>query len=144
MPETRTFSLVKPSAQTPFHIDFAWWKKNDNNWRVFLHDYLCPEHLAMFSAQDDELLLDYVDPVTAEVNQIDGLQEKLMNHCSKVDGFVSTNHSLVDNVFRVFLSNGNSPLSPLKLAELTGKSSDTILRLLSGNRVFMGIRPCHL
>lgn len=144
MPETRTFSLVKPSAQTPFHIDFAWWKEHDNNWRVFLHDYLCQEHTSMFSAQDDAQLIDYVDPVTAEIHQIDGLQEKLMNHCSKSDDFVSTNHSLVDNVFRIFLSNGNTPLTSIELADLTGKSSDTILRLLSGNRVFMGIRPCQL
>jgi hypothetical protein len=67
-----------------------------------------------------------------------------MTHCSKQEGFVSTTHSLVDNVFRIFLSNGNSPLTPDELAELTGKSGDMILRLLSGTRVFMGIRPCHM
>jgi hypothetical protein len=144
MPETRAFSLVKPTTHTPFHIDFAWWKEYDNNWRVFLHDFLCPEHQAMFSTQDGDLLIDHVDPVTAEIHQVDGLQQKLMTHCSKQEGFVSTTHSLVDNVFRIFLSNGNNPLTPEELAELTGKSGDTILRLLSGTRVFMGIRPCHM
>lgn len=144
MPETKVFSLVKPTIHTPFHIDFAWWKEYDNNWRVFLHDYLCPEHQAVFSNQEGELLIDHIDPITAEIHQVDGLQEKLMTHCSKQDGFVSTTHSLVDNVFRIFLSNGNTPLSPEELAELTGKSGDMILRLLSGSRVFMGIRPCHL
>jgi hypothetical protein len=29
-------SLIKPNLNTPFHIDFSWWKENDNNWRIFL------------------------------------------------------------------------------------------------------------
>ena len=144
MPETRAFSLVKPTIHTPFHIDFAWWKEHDNNWRVFLHDFLCPEHQAIFSTQEGDLLIDHIDPVTGEIHQVDGLQQKLMTHCSKQEGFVSTTHSLVDNVFRIFLSNGNNPTTPEELAELTGKSGEMILRLLSGTRVFMGIRPCHL
>lgn len=143
MPETHAYSLVKPTTNTPFHIDFAWWKEHDNNWHVFLHDFLCLEHQAVFSSQEGDLLIDFIDPVTAEIHQVDGLQQKLVTHCSKQEGFVSSNHSLVDNVFRIFLSNGNTPLTPDELSELAGKSGDTILRLLSGARIFMGIRPCH-
>jgi len=139
--ETRHASLVKPSINTPFHIDFAWWKENDNNWRVFLLDYLCPDHQALFSNESDETMIDFIDPITAEVHVIDGVQEKLMVHCSKQDGFVEENHSVVDNVFRIFLSNGNTPLTPEQIGEMTGKSGDTVLRLLSGSRVFMGVRP---
>ena len=36
----KKFSLVKPSIETPFHIDFEWWKETDSNWRVFLFDFL--------------------------------------------------------------------------------------------------------
>jgi hypothetical protein len=143
MPETHAYSLVKPTTNTPFHIDFAWWKEHDNNWHVFLHDFLCLEHQAVFSNQESDLLIDFIDPVTAEIHQVDGLQQKLVTHCSKQEGFVSSSHSLVDNVFRIFLSNGNTPLTPNELAELAGKSGETILRLLSGARIFMGIRPCH-
>jgi hypothetical protein len=67
-----------------------------------------------------------------------------MIHCSKQDGFVEENHSAVDNLFRLFLSNGNSPLTAEELGNLTGKPGETILRLLSGPRVFMGIRPFNL
>jgi len=144
MPDQTSYSVVRPSVSTPFHIDFDWWKNHDNNWRVFLHDYLCPEHQALFSMQDENALIDFVDPVTAEVHQVDGLQQNLMEHCSKQDGFLEATHSLVDNVFRIFLSNGNLPLSPNELADQIGKSGDTILKLLSGPRVFMGIRPYHL
>jgi hypothetical protein len=142
--ESKPFSLVKPIVTTPFHIDFAWWKEHEGNWRVFLMDYLCEEHQAMFANQEDGALLDHVDPTTGEVHQVDGVQQKLMLHCSKQDGFVEENHSAVDNVFRIFLSNGNSPLTPEQLGHLTGKPADTILRLLSGQRVFMGIRPTQL
>ena len=139
--EIRHASLVKPSTSTPFHIDFAWWKENDNNWRVFLMDYLCAEHQALFADETDGKMIDYIDPVTAEVHEIDGVQEKLMKHCSKQEGFVEENHSVVDNVFRIFLSNGNTPLTPDQIGDFTGKSGETILKLLSGSRVFMGVRP---
>ncbi len=138
------FSFVKPTIHTPFHIDYAWWKEHDNNWRVFLFDYLCPEHQALYSSSNEDEMIDHIDPETAEVHPIDGLQQKLMIHCSKQEGFVDENHSAVDNVFRIFLSNGNSPLSPEELGNLTGKPAETVLRLLSGARVFMGIRPYNL
>lgn len=144
MTDIKLHSLVRPTTATPFHIDFAWWKENDNNWRIFLHDYLCPEHQQVFSMKDDTTLIDFVDPLTAEVHLVDGLQQKLISHCSRQEGFVESTHSVVDNVFRIFLANGNSPLTPAELAGLTGKTADTILRLLSGSRVFMGIRPCHM
>lgn len=144
MPEQTFHSIVRPISSTPFHIDFAWWKEHDNNWRVFLHDYLCKEHQSLFSMQEESALIDFIDPVTAEIHLVDGLQQNLMEHCSKQEGFLEATHSVVDNVFRIFLSNGNLPLSPNKLALLTGKNGETILKLLSGARVFMGIRPFHL
>ena len=36
MAEVKRFSLVKPTVDTPFHIDFAWWKKNERDWHVYL------------------------------------------------------------------------------------------------------------
>lgn len=142
--DNKPFSLVKPTTKTPFHIDFDWWKEHDSNWRIFLMDYLCDEHRELFANQDDSGLIDHIDPQTGEVHQIDGIQQKLMLHCSKQPGFVEENHSAVDNLFRVFLSNGNSPLSSEELGAMTGKTAETILRLLSGPRVFMGIRPMQM
>ena len=49
MQEIKRFSLVKPTTQTPFHIDFDWWKNQEKNWRVYLFSYLCLEHQSTFA-----------------------------------------------------------------------------------------------
>lgn len=141
MPEVKRFSLVKPTTQTPFHIDFDWWKRQEKNWRVYLHGYLCAEHQATFANSSDSTWIDWIDPDTAEVFQVDGLQNILINHCAKQPGFVTLNTSLVDSVFRVLLAHGNNPLSSEQLSDVTGRPADTILRTLSGAVVYKGIRP---
>lgn len=137
------FSLVKPTKSTPFHIDFEWWKDHDNNWRVFLFSCLCPEHQISFSNQSDDAMIDWIDPETAEIRQVDGLQSTLMDHCAKQENFVTENTAMVDAIFRIFLANGNSPLNAEELSDKIGKSSETILRTLSGLTVYRGIRPCR-
>lgn len=140
MPETVHFSLIKPTLDTPFHIDFEWWKTHDNNWRVFLYSCLCPDHQKLFENQSEEGMIDWVDPETAEVRLVDGLQSTLMSHCVKEPGFVTANTAMVDAIFRVFLSNGNQPLNVQELSEKIGKSADTILRTIAGVQVYKGIR----
>ena len=46
----------------------------------------------------------------------------------------------------VFLANGNQPLTAPELAEAIARpsDSDTILRTLSGSRVYKGLRPIVL
>ena len=141
MTETKRFSLVKPTQNTPFHIDFDWWKEHDNNWRVFLQSYLCQDHQTAFSTEDSQTWIDWVDPETAEVRTVDGLQHVLMSHCAKQDDFVTENTALVDSVFRVLLANGNEPMTPIQLGEAINRPPDTILRTFSGMRVYKGIRP---
>ncbi len=136
------FSLVKPTKSTPFHIDFEWWKDHDNNWRVFLFSCLCSEHQISFSNQPNNALIDWIDPETAEIRQVDGLQSTLMNHCAKQENFVTENTAMVDAIFRIFLANGNSPLNAEELSDKIGKPAETILRTLSGLTVYRGIRPC--
>ncbi len=141
MSATGKFSLVKPTIYTPFKIDFEWWKTHDHNWRVYLYSFLCAEHQVVFENVGNQSMIDWVDPQTAEVHQVDGLQHTLITHCAVQPDFVTSNTTLVDAVFRVLLANGNKPVSPMELSELTGKSADTILRTLSGPRVYQGIRP---
>ncbi len=140
---TSKFSLVKPTVQTPFKIDFEWWKTHDHNWRVYLFSFLCAEHQAVFEKVENQLWIDWIDPETAEVTQVDGLQHILMTHCAAQPDFVNSHTTLVDAVFRVLLSNGNNAISPAELSERIGKSATTILQTLSGPRVYQGIRPAH-
>jgi len=130
MDEPKHFSLIRPTVDTPYHIDFDWWKEHDNNWHVFQN-------------QDEGVLIDWVDPVTAEIRQVDGIQTTLMNHCVKEPGFLTANTAMIDAIFRVFLSNGNHPMSPLELSDKIGKSADTILKTISGFQVYKGIRPAR-
>lgn len=141
MPELKRFSLVKPSTKTPFHIDFDWWKNQEKSWRVYLYNYLCKEHQAAFSDASLSATIDWIDPDTAEVFTVDGLQHTLMTHCAQQSDFTAVNSSLVDSVFRIFLTNGNIPLTVEELSAMTGRPAETILRTLSGVTVYKGIRP---
>lgn len=142
MAETRKFSLVKPTLQTPFHIDFNWWRENDRNWRVELRDLLCPDHQRLLAELPEEAMLDWVDPETAEVRRIDGLQHTLITHCAQQPGFLDERTTLVEAVFRLLLANGNTPLSAETMSERLRRPADLILRTIAGPRVYKGIRPC--
>jgi len=140
--EIKRMSLVKPTLQTKFHIDFDWWRQHDRDWRVYLRNFLCPEHQQAFSDLDVSEQIDWVDPETAEVQLVDGLQNILITHCAKQRSFITQHTTLVDSVFRIFLSNGNISLTPEELAEELGRDPLVILRTLSGPRVYKGLRPC--
>jgi len=142
MPEQKTFSLIRPTIDTPYHIDFDWWKNHDSNWHIFLLSFLCPEHQQIFQNNPGLSLIDHVDPDSAVVTQVDAIQSILMDHCIKEPNFLNANTTIVDSIFKVFLSNGNQPQSPKELSDKIGKPSDLILRTLSGATVFKGIRPC--
>jgi hypothetical protein len=138
----KRMSLVKPTLQTRFHIDFDWWQQNDRDWRVYLRGNLCTEHQRLFENVLTEEKVDWVDPETAEVQRVDGLQHVLITHCARQKDFITQHSALVDATFRIFLANGNAPLNATELAEKLGKDPVMILRTLSGMRVYKGIRPC--
>jgi hypothetical protein len=134
-------SLLKPNAQTPFHIDFDWWKQNERDWHVFLRSLLCAEHQAAFSEMEAGEVIDWVDPLTAEVKSVDAIQNALMTHCALTPEFLTERTAVVEAVFRTFLSNGNIPLSAEELGKRLGRPADTILRTIAGPRVYRGLRP---
>jgi hypothetical protein len=141
VPEIRRFSLAKPTTLTKYHLDFDWWSQNDRDWRVHLQGLLCAEHQSAFAQTAVDETVDFIDPQTAEVQPVDGLQHILISHCAQQPDFIGPHTALVDAIFRVFLANGNSPLSPQDLAERLGRPADTILRMLSGGRIYRGLRP---
>ncbi len=134
-------SLIKPTLQTPFHIDFDWWRDNDRDWHVYLRGMLCEEHQASFAETPEKQLLDWIDPDTAEVRPVDGLQHAIMSHCAKREGFLNEHTALVDAVFRQLLANGNMPMSAEELGNALNRPADIILRTLSGMVVYKGLRP---
>lgn len=132
-------ALIKPTLETKFHIDYDWWKSDEL--RVYLLSHLPPDKRTHFQTKttDDEVL-DYVHPDTGEILRVDELGLALQEAAHQSD-FINTHTSLVDSVFRVFLANGNLPLSALELAQLTGRDAQTILKTVGGLKVYMGLRP---
>jgi hypothetical protein len=141
MVEGKRFSLVKPSVNTPFHIDFDWWKKNERDWHVYLRSLLCAEHQEAFANTEEEQTIDWVDPITAEVKPVEGIQNALMTHCVKQPDFLTGQTALVEAVFRLFLANGNIPMTSDELGARLNRPPETILRTLASARVYKGIRP---
>jgi hypothetical protein len=139
--QIKRFSLVKPTLNTPFHIDFDWWRQNDREWRVHLRSCLPAEYQQAFADADTEEV-DWVDPETAEVQRVDGLQHVLINYAASNDDFITNQTTLVESVFRILLANGNNPLTANELGERLRRPPMTILRTIAGVRVYKGIRPC--
>jgi hypothetical protein len=137
--------LIKPTLKTKFHIDFDWWERESREFRVYLASHLCSEHRAVFADYADIEVVDVIDPETAEVRKEDGIQHTLRTHCSRLPDFITPHTTLVDAVFRVFIANANQPLSPEELADRIGRpgQANTILRTLSGARVYKGLRPVY-
>jgi hypothetical protein len=138
---TRRFSLIKPTLQTPFHIDFDWWQKSERDWHVYLRSLLCSEHQEVFADVRQGEMIDWVDPKTAEVKPVNGIQHTLMTHCARRPEFVTEQTALVEAVFRLFLTNENMPMTAEELGSLLNRPPETILRTLSGPRVYKGLRP---
>jgi hypothetical protein len=132
--------LVKPTLDTKYHIDFGWWDKSSEDLRMYLLSHLLPEQRERLSQTDEERTVDYIDPDTGEVMQLDELGLAIQI-AAEDPNFINPQTSLVDSIFRVFLANGNVPLSPRELEERTGRSAQTILKTLSGGQVYKGIRP---
>ncbi len=141
MSEVKMASLVKPTIHTPFHIDFDWWRATDNNWHVALQALLCPEHEAAFATLPEGQVIDWIDPETAEVRQMDGVQHIIIEHCAKQPGFLDEHTVLVEGVFRLLLANGNSPMTPEALGHRLNRPADIILKTIAGVRVYKGLRP---
>ncbi len=140
MSEKKLASILKPNVKTPFHIDYSWWKQNDREWSVYLRGMLGEELEKKLLELGEDNELDWVDPKTGEVRRMDTLQYLMAQKFSSSSA-VEQGLSMVEAIFREFLKNGNNPLSSAELGEILDRPANTILRTLSGTRVYRGMRP---
>jgi hypothetical protein len=132
--------LIKPSVETKFYIDFDWWEQSRDDLQIYLVTHLSPEQQQALEHTDLAEVFDYVDPETGEVFQMDSLRLAIRESAKRED-FITGHIGLIDSVFRALLVNGNSPLSAIELAEITGRNAATILKTIGGVRIYRGIRP---
>lgn len=134
--------LLQPTIHTKFHIDFSWWEKQNKDIRVFMRELLCPECSEALRETPDTQMVDMVDPETAEVTRVYAVWEAIRSCCSLKPDYITPELPLVESIFRIFLANGNRPLSVLELhARVDKQPPETILRLLTKGQIYKGIKP---
>ena len=139
---TKPIRSLRPTLDTPFHIDYGWWEKGNRDLRVYLRSHLCAEHREQLAeASLDGDLVDAIDPATAEVRRVDALVLLMQAHCARQPGFITEHSSIVDAAFCVFLTNDNQPLTSRELAEQIDRDADTVLRTIGGKQIYQGLRP---
>jgi hypothetical protein len=133
---------VKPTLDTKFHIDFDWWQQKGWDLQIHLHDLLCSECRADYANTTHPQEIDWVSLDTGEVRQVNFLWHVIRTHCSQKPGYITEHTPLTAAVFRIFLANDNTPLTPRGLHQVLGRKSPTlILRTIGGRQIFMGVRP---
>lgn len=142
-PPAPSSNLVKPTSETRFHIDYEWWERSGQDLRLYMMGHLCEAHRETFTTTPDadSPVLDWVDPVSGQVTRVGRLTYALLTHCSQQPDYITERTSLVDAVFRTLLAAGNRPMTPVEMAERTGRTADMILRTLSGKTIYKGLRP---
>ena len=119
-----------------------WWQESQLDFRFYVREALCPRHQAEFPNLDEAEEVDWVNEQTGEVTRVDGLWQALREHCMNEPDYINANTPLIDAVFRTFLANGNQPLSIMELHDkLDRRPPEMLLRMLTGGKVYLGIRP---
>lgn len=132
----------RPTLDTKFHIDQEWWQASGRNFRLYLLEQLCDECRHRFATHRETETVDWINPETGEVTEADALLQCLKSMCASRPDFVDPRVPLTAAVFRIFLINDNTPLSPKELHEtITWKTPEMILSTLGGRTTYLGIRP---
>ena len=136
---------IKPTLKSKFHIDFNWWAVDNRNLRRHLLEHACLKCREMVEADPEPKFMDWIDPETGQVFQIDQLWHLVQSQCSQDDDFIPENLTLVSAVFRLFIANNNIPLTAVEIHHhLQRKDPRLILRTIGGRNVYHGIRMASI
>lgn len=117
---------------TRWFIDLDWYQQNSRSFFVQTQNCLCPKCT--------ERLLK--SKHGADVARIIA---SIKDCCSKTPGFITPNLPILESIFRIFLANGNQPLTLEELGEqlmewrggyIHGTSSEILSRLLINNQFY--------
>jgi hypothetical protein len=121
--------------ETRWVIDMDWLKTTGRSFSVLARDTLCLKCRKKLKA-------DIIEVKSAD------LLKSIQNCCSRSPDFISTSLPFQESIFRVFLANGNKPLTLLELGEQLNKrrgvdtyrTSPAILFRLIKNDQYYGIK----
>lgn len=139
-----TSRIARPTVDTPFHISLEWWSRRRLDFDSHLREALCPDCQRRFPSSSGDAELDFIDSLTGEVRPITEIWDCLVATCAGAPDFLAADMPLATAIFRALLGQGNSPLSPNQLHRLLGRSNpQTILRVLTGSQVMLGVIPAE-
>jgi hypothetical protein len=101
-----------------------WYQKQGRSFATLATSRLCPTSRKKDKSKSEATLL-----------------RTLKQCCSKREGFITTNMPLLEMMFRLFLANGNLPMTPTELAQQSGRPAELILRVMTGEQIYRGLRP---
>ena len=134
--------VLKLNTDTKFWIDFGWWENQDRDFRLYLHELLCADCKRIYPEHKDTEDIDWIDPQTAEVKRVDALWQSIRACCRHKPDYIAPSMPLTSCILRALVAADNTPLSATELCEHIGKGSpETILRILTGERIYYGIVP---
>jgi len=143
MVQPKPSGLVKPTVDTRYHIDYNWWQRSDEDLRTYLLSHLPQDQRDRMVHTPSDETIDAIDSDSGEVTQVDELHFALQRAAQQAD-YITQHTSLVDAIFRLLVANNNRPLSSAELGEQLKRPAATILKMLSGTRVYKGIRPTEI
>lgn len=133
------FGLARPTVDTPFHVDWSWFERNQLDSEQVIRDQLCPACARRLVGEEPQDV-DAVDLATGEIRMTDSLREAISAHCQWQPGYLSIEQPLAQVLLRLFLANHNQPQSVTEIARRIGRhDDDQLLRLLVSGTVRNGI-----
>ncbi len=132
--------LFRPTENTKFHIDYAWFEKNGQDVRVLIYKCLTPEQQERLGDPRESVTYDYVDEQLGEVERVDRMVHLLRTENSDDPNFITARTPVFEAAFRLFLINHNQPLTALELSNRMNRKPAEVLAQLSGRTVYNGIR----
>lgn len=125
---------VKADQPACWCIDLNWFPQHQRSFKTLAQDSLCRECRNELTSGGKE----HSDSM---------MLKQISKCCGNRPDFISTQQPLMESVFRVFLANGNQPLTLERLGQLLSErrggshtSEATLLRLLQTDRYY-GLRP---
>ena len=136
------FKVLRPTSDTPFHVDWGWFERNNLNAESFVRNQLCYSCHQKFADGYPVEEVDYVHPETGEVTRMDSLRESILAHCQFEPSYLNEDTPIAQAILRLFLANGNQPLTPKAMAQRLGRhDTQGIVRLLTASGVQNGVVP---
>lgn len=132
--------FFRPTENTHFHIDYAWFEKNGQDVNVLINKCLTPEQLERLADVPLNEPLDVVDEQTGEVQRVTRAVQFIREERANDPDFIGVKTPMAETLFRIFLLNNNQPLTAAELAARINRKPDEILRQFGGRVVYNGIR----